>query len=143
MTPLYSKKLSTSPAKLFYVAQRLALAEAGLADFHYQYDWEVLYLEDSGKVIAACVFEHVEWEDCLLVRFGATMQAYRLQGLYKILWSRVVEIAKERGCNYIESGFDPRNKESQAMHDSLSRPVVTHLTRFNVLQENPDSAPEV
>ena len=125
------KQVTGYPAERFVANLANCIAQAG-SPMNFAWNNKVLAIVVDGAVVAAIAYNHVEWQRKLYVDLGGVAPEWRRQGLYRRLWERLVERARELDCPTIESSYPVHNTASAAMHVALGRPVVAHVTRFVV-----------
>jgi len=131
--PKLYNMVAGSPAELMLHEEAIRLARKGWGDPFRDWDYEVLTMEtDKGLVVSALAFTEDEPNKAIVISLGTTLQGYRKCGLYRILWTRLIEIAKERGLKEIHAYRDPRNKESTAMSKAFGREDFSIGSRYKV-----------
>jgi GNAT superfamily N-acetyltransferase len=82
---------------------------------------EAFYLCNRGKVVAVLSFYRDD--DSFVVNMGFVLPRYRKQGLYRMLWERLVAEARKRKLRCILGYHAPENSDILGFNNSLGRKV--------------------
>ena len=82
---------------------------------------EAFYIETRGRVVAVLSFARDD--DSFVVNMGFVLPRYRKQGLYRRLWTRLVEEAKKRKLKAIVGYHAPGNTDILEFNKKLGRTV--------------------
>lgn len=97
------------------------------------WDDEWILAERGGVsigVISFCAVEHAKY---MLVRIGYVQAPHRQQGVYKMMWERLVHITRDRGLPLIMGATRPNNTASMAMMRHLGRYQHSITYAYDVL----------
>jgi GNAT superfamily N-acetyltransferase len=129
------KRINATKAVPFLVHAWNELLKAGFCDDMVLVSWDheaVLALNARKDVIAAMSFSHIDWRAEICINIGFVMPAYRRRRVYRRLFARVVDIARERGVTNITGGRHVLNSRKARVDKSMGRKDVFVFTSYIV-----------
>ena len=96
------------------------------------YDDEALLARVEGVPAGVLTFTHQKWDRSIFVKFGYVLRARRRQGIYRALWDKLVEIARERKVPEILGSTAVSNSAMQGVMARLGRTAFALQYRFKV-----------
>jgi GNAT superfamily N-acetyltransferase len=86
------------------------------------WDDSVLWAEDeASKVVAVMTYKASDWNRTLWISLSFVHPEHRRRGLYSRLYSRALEIAREKLLTKVESGISPQNEAMLAAAKASGR----------------------
>lgn len=96
------------------------------------YDHGAIYATIDDKVVGVISYRHYEWCDMLHIFIGYVLPEYRRSGIYRQLFEKLKEVAKDKKCITIEGGTKPTNDTMLKVMESLDRRASSINTRYIV-----------
>lgn len=95
--------------------------------FPAQWSDRVIYVEDdaTGEAVGVLTFSHQQERNTFYVTLGYVEPASRGQGIYRMMWNELVEIARHEGITRIEGETHKDNNEMHAVMKALGRRPVS------------------
>lgn len=124
------EKVVGTPAPAIIARAWVDLLEQGLIQDHMipiGWDDSAFYITDGDRFVAVLSYFAAEWNGGAHVKVGWVAPEYRRRGLYRRLWSALVERAREKGWMRIEGATAANNAPLQAFAASVGR----ELTAFS------------
>lgn len=117
------EKIQETPVIPLCVEYWADMMRRGLIGGGIPFSWEMnaFYAEEDGKVVGFLIYKVQEWDHCLFISHGYVQPAYRGRGIYRALWEKAVELAREKQLISITGITHWENKEMQAVMERLGR----------------------
>jgi hypothetical protein len=96
-------------------------------DWPINHDDEIIVVRYRSVIFACMVFRYTEWNKRFFLALTFVLFAHRRNGIYKMMYERVKEIAKGKGAIVIQSGVHITNKTMKIASESVGREAVAYI----------------
>jgi GNAT superfamily N-acetyltransferase len=126
--------INRTPALALLTRGHHELLDRGLAPPETVINWDDLaVVAFAGDVpVGVISYSHEKWRRILWIRMGYVAPEARRQGIYGLMWERVVKAAHKLGAAEIHGGTHVDNKAMLECAQSLGRTPMFITTRFVV-----------
>jgi GNAT superfamily N-acetyltransferase len=96
------------------------------------WDHQAIVCFAGDMPVGVMTFTHEKWRKLVWVHLGYVVPEMRRQGIYRLMWERVVKAAQKCGAAEIQGGTHVDNKAMLECAESLGRTRLFITTRFVV-----------